>query len=264
MNLFFVVLITTLFIDHGASKQTFNKELENTKKHTECIDILKEDLMSHHWSEDEKPCLDEIIKTIINIKNSTLWATWIWDSNQLPVGQLMGSKHHLGNYDQCISDLIGNSSPPFRTKYCLADIVLHSNKELKFKAQEIDPYGHTEEHINMKTEWNQRFNVIIWGVCVPQKCRKNSVKKILQTLMGQSYLGKLKLQPEINIENCEIAGEAKKHIDGFYIIMFAAFILIGVVILCTKYISKQQRIKSGLSKYEVLERSSLSRSQPVI
>ncbi|KPJ17987.1 hypothetical protein RR48_02758 [Papilio machaon] len=177
---------------------------------------------------------------------------WIWDSNQLPVGQLMGSKHHLGNYDQCISDLIGNSSPPFRTKYCLADIVLHSNKGLKFKAQDIDPYGLTEKQINMKTEWNQRFNVIIWGVCVPQKCRKDSVKKILQTLLGQSYLGKLKLQPEINIENCEIAGEAKNHIDGFSIIILiwwyiAAQVTIIFILprfgcgpLCAKFMDYEQ------------------------
>ncbi|XP_013168624.1 PREDICTED: uncharacterized protein LOC106118511 [Papilio xuthus] len=220
MNSFLIVLFTSLIINHGASEKTYNKNLDNTKKQRECIDILTENLISQNWSEDEKPCLDEILKTIVNIKNSTLWATWIWDSNQLPVGQLMGSKHHLGNYDQCISDVIGTTTPPFRTKYCLADIVLHFNEVPKLSAQDIDPYGRTEEQINMKTEWNQRFNVITWGVCVPQTCQKESVKKILRTLLGQSYLGRLKLQSHINIENCELAGEAKNHVDGFNIILF--------------------------------------------
>ncbi|XP_013147114.1 PREDICTED: nose resistant to fluoxetine protein 6-like [Papilio polytes] len=245
MNLFLFVLF--FFINHGASKQTFNGVEKITKRNYECIDILTEDIKTHHWPKDEKPCLDQILKTIINIKNSTLWATWIWDSNQLPVGQLMGSKHHLGNYDQCITEQIGSSSPPFRTKYCLTDIVLLSDKELKVLPQNIDPYGRTEEYINTKTEWNQHFNVITWGVCVPETCQKESVKKILRTVLGQSYLGRLKLQYDIKMENCELAGEAKSHIDGFNITMVAAFIMIGVVLSCTKYISEHQRVNSTLN-----------------
>ncbi|XP_068623958.1 O-acyltransferase like protein-like [Battus philenor] len=204
------------------------------------FDVLIDGLQSHSWPAEEKPCLDQILQTIHNVKNATLWATWMWDSTQLPAGYLYGSKYHFKTFDQCLSERVGAASPPFRTQYCLANVILLPDKSVNLSTKDIDPYSPTEEYIRSKTALNQKFNELFWGVCVPHSCQVKSVQNFVRTLLEHSHLGSLQPFAEVNIESCEAVGDAKNQVDGFVIVLIAAALVVAIVVLSTKYISRQQ------------------------
>ncbi|KPJ03924.1 Nose resistant to fluoxetine protein 6 [Papilio xuthus] len=215
------------------------------------IDIVRKDLLISSWTEEEKPCLNQILKIIDNVKNTTIWATWIWDSIQLPVGQLYGSKEHYGNYDQCLSEKVADSLLPFRTQYCRANIIWRTPKEKDIYINEIDPYLSLDEYIQTRTFLNLRFNTLSWGVCVPEICQKKSVKTFVSALFKQSHLSKLQTPMDVTINNCEPAGEVNKHVDGHYYLILiwwymATLLIIFFVLprfgcgpLCDKYFQRE-------------------------
>ncbi|XP_013168625.1 PREDICTED: nose resistant to fluoxetine protein 6-like [Papilio xuthus] len=210
------VFVIILFIGNNGNAKEAVKIIAEYESY---IDIVRKDLLMSSWTEEEKPCLNQILKIIDNVKNTTIWATWIWDSIQLPVGQLYGSKEHFGNYDQCLSEKVADSLLPFRTQYCRANIIWRTPKEKDIYINEIDPYSSLDEYIQTRTFLNLRFNTLSWGVCVPEICQKKSVKTFVSALFKQSHLSKLQTPMDVTINNCEPAGEVNKHVDGHYYLM---------------------------------------------
>ncbi|XP_068624081.1 nose resistant to fluoxetine protein 6-like [Battus philenor] len=223
-------------------KNTSNN-LKQLSKHS-YFDIIIEELLSHKWEADEKICLDQILNTIRNVKNSTLWATWIWDSTQLPVGHLYGIKYHSGSFDQCLRERVGAASPPFRTQYCLAQVTLAPNMPSTSFSKDIDPYAPTEEYIRSSTVLAKRFDELFWGVCVPHSCQATSVQKFVRSLLKPTHLGGFQHPAEVSIESCETAGDSKRQVNGFHIFLFAATFMAVVVLLSTKYVSTQKNAHS--------------------
>ncbi|XP_045540100.1 uncharacterized protein LOC106721713 [Papilio machaon] len=215
-----VVFVIILFFDNIVGNNgSANEEVKTTTDYESYIDILRKDLLASSWIEEEKPCLNEILKIIDNVKNTTIWATWIWDSIQLPVGQLYGSIEHFGNYDQCLSETVGDSLLPFRTQYCRANITWRSPKDNEIYANKIDPYSSVDEYIKTRTYLNLRFNELSWGICAPEICQRKSLKTFVSALFKQSHLSKLQTAMEVTIYNCEPAGEVNKHVNGHYYLM---------------------------------------------
>lgn len=72
--------------------------------------------------------------------------------NNLPVGQLYGSRHHLGNYDECMTSPWYDLHPELRTQYCLADVTLEVKEEEKRNVTTANPYGSTLDYMQVRKE----------------------------------------------------------------------------------------------------------------
>ncbi|VVD02287.1 unnamed protein product [Leptidea sinapis] len=205
----------------GVSTGNYNSKDENGYT---VIDMLADNIVKESWSQDEKPCLDEIMYTLRSAKNSTLWATWIMDSMQPPVGVFYGSRHSLGNFDQCVDPPWLHTNHELRTKYCLADVIL-SDRETTGILK--DPYETAEAYINSHSRHNMRFREFMWGVCVPAKCRNNSTGKLFKAFYRISHLANVVSDPRINVVSCQVAGVEVPKQTGFYI--FISIIISAIV-----------------------------------
>ncbi|VVD02280.1 unnamed protein product, partial [Leptidea sinapis] len=122
----FILLLTT----------GFSTATNNGKSHNEytVLDVLRDNIVKENWSQDEIPCLNQMLYTLK-----------IMDSIQPPVGVFYGSRHSLGNFDQCVKPPWLHTNHELRTKYCLADVVL-SDRETNGILKE--PYDTAEAYIN--------------------------------------------------------------------------------------------------------------------
>ncbi|XP_072946245.1 O-acyltransferase like protein-like [Epargyreus clarus] len=184
------------------------------------LNILREDLQSLEWGQEEVPCLTLLVKILQNVQNSTLWATWIWDSMQTPGGQLFGSSNNYGNYDECLEFPWEKVHPALRTQYCLAHIHL---AKVDSGINDVDLFGHAQNYIQVKTKYNLKFNTLRWGVCTPAVCKPHSVNKFVGALFRQSHLGLAVDKLNISINGCDVAGDTEIAYDfGYY---FSGFLI---------------------------------------
>ncbi|CAG5052481.1 unnamed protein product [Parnassius apollo] len=240
-----------------------NEAINITKRIIKCeskFDELMNELLSQNWAEEERPCLEQILTTIYNVKNLTLWANWIWDSMQLPVGQLYGSRYHLGNYDQCLRETVAGSHFPFRKQYCLADIVLQPDKKEVVFSNKINLNGPTEKYIYSVTKLKQRFNIMTWGVCTPQICKTKSVKSFIKALLKQSHLMNFRYTPEITLDKCEVAQDAKEQTDAIYGVLFIILSTIVPACICTLYNSTRSEANSQSNANRIIQCFCLKRN----
>ncbi|CAH2057857.1 unnamed protein product, partial [Iphiclides podalirius] len=239
-----VVLLSSLIVQTVAAHQLVGqngttKITKLAKRYESNFDILIERLSSISWGEDEKICLDQILDTIHNAKNATLWATWVWDSMQLPAGQLFGSRYHLGNYDQCLREKVAASRPPFPTQYCVANVLLQATSKITSLPDSLDPFGSADEYIRSKTGLLQRFNEMDWGVCLPRVCKPKSVEAFARVLLKQSHLGHLSSPHKMTIR-CEVPGQPDENADGINVLLKGALLVTLIVVTCTVYLSQKR------------------------
>ncbi|XP_037299110.1 uncharacterized protein LOC115444623 [Manduca sexta] len=112
------------------------------------VDALLKAVTEESWRDDEKPCFNAVVAMLDGVHNSTLWATWMWDSNQRPVGTLYGLRYHLGNYDQCLSPPWLKEHPELRPQYCLLDFQLSEGNLLEGRSY-FEPYEPATTYINV-------------------------------------------------------------------------------------------------------------------
>ncbi|CAK1589498.1 unnamed protein product [Parnassius mnemosyne] len=213
------------------------------KKPTSYIDLLIDDLLDQEWDESENSCYDQTLTILTNVKNSTLWATWIWDSNQFPTGQFYGAQNHLGNFDQCLRREWSNDDSIF-TQYCLVDITL-ADKEVDKKITDLNPYDRAEKYFHIKTDYNLRFNILSWGVCMPKVCQAKSVDRFTRTLLKISHLGTINPNPKVMVGSCQATQTPPTNSKGLYLLMLGIALLAVIACAFTYITTKYRESKSN-------------------
>ncbi|KAJ8708830.1 hypothetical protein PYW08_010212 [Mythimna loreyi] len=194
------------------------------------IDAFINRLELETWEKYEAPCLEKTLTLLENVKNYTLWATWIWNANTIPMGNLYGSIFNLGNFDQCMKPPWLETHPEFRTKYCLAELMLSDKPK---KKAEYDPYGSTEEYLNSPTTSGLPVNYLVWGMCVPAACNPPSVLKITRFMYDLTTIRPQ--APDITVHSCQVAGEQPQPGIGFYLFLTLIFMLMVIAAASTYY-----------------------------
>ncbi|KAJ8708831.1 hypothetical protein PYW08_010213 [Mythimna loreyi] len=202
--------------------QVISYDVPNTHHHA-AIDAVIHRLQLETWEKYEAPCLEKTLTLLENVKNYTLWATWVWNANTIPTGNLYGSWVNLGNFDQCMKPPWLNTHPEFRTKYCLAELMLSDKPK---KKADYDPYGSTEEYLNSPTISGLPVNYLLWGICVPATCHPPSVLKITRSMYDLTTFGPQ--APNITVHSCQVAGQHPQPGIGFY--LFIALLVSLIVI----------------------------------
>ncbi|PZC83208.1 hypothetical protein B5X24_HaOG208299 [Helicoverpa armigera] len=186
------------------------------------IDALMQRLQRDSWERGEAPCLQSTLTLLHNVKNHTLWASWIWNSNTVATGNLFGSLTNFGNFDQCLKPPWLRTHPHFRTKYCVARLTLTHHKKT---VSEYDPYGSVEEYLNSPTPSGLPSNELVWGVCVPASCGARGAARLGAAMCEVTACAPH--APNVTVDHCQTAGENTEYDTGYHIFI----ILIGSLIL---------------------------------
>ncbi|XP_073960732.1 nose resistant to fluoxetine protein 6-like [Choristoneura fumiferana] len=202
------------------------------------VDNVIDNLSSQQWDADEISCRDKIFNVLNNVKNSTLWATWIWDSNaKSPYGTFVGARFHLGNYDQCLRPPWLSKHPELRTQYCLADVEMSQNPANK-NWNLPGPYARAEEYyVEGGTPTGRSFSLMSYGVCLPVGCQTKSTVKYVRALLSGQHL-QAAWDADVNIQNCEEAGAPIVRPMGYYVYMYTFAALALIALASTYYISE--------------------------
>ncbi|KAJ8706165.1 hypothetical protein PYW07_010942 [Mythimna separata] len=203
------------------------------------VDIVITGLKEQSWGDDERPCLDQTLTVLNNVRNYTVWAVWIWNSMHHPVGTFYGSKYSLGNYDQCLNAPSKAADPKIVTQYCLAEVTLTGKK---FEDKDRNVLGATGPYVTTKTPVGRNQNVLFWGTCLPSTCKAGSIVKILKTIYLANPI--TPSEPEITVESCDIAGQKTEYSFGFYAFICLITTLLVLPIISTVYL-QHAKTKSG-------------------
>uniref|UniRef100_A0A2A4JY64 Uncharacterized protein n=1 Tax=Heliothis virescens TaxID=7102 RepID=A0A2A4JY64_HELVI len=176
------------------------------------IDALIQRLQLDTWTHEEAPCLQKMLILLDNVKNHTLWASWIWNANTVPTGNLFGSMINYGNYDQCLKPPWLHTHPQLSTKYCVARLTLADEPKI---APEYDPYGSVEEYLNSPTSSGLPANQLVWGLCVPAACDARGAARLGAALCDVSNCAPH--APAVAVEHCQTAGDTTPYTAGFYV-----------------------------------------------
>ncbi|XP_013185262.1 O-acyltransferase like protein [Amyelois transitella] len=184
------------------------------------IDILIQSLESQKWNSDETPCFNTMMKTLTHAKNFTLWAVWILDSIQLPIGQLYGAGVHIGNYDECLFPDkrmdVNEDMPQF--KYCVNNLTL--TEKLDEESYSRDPDVTADLYLNKRTKFRRSLTKALWGLCVPSACEPHSVSKIARAFLQISHLSPMDDTTRIEVAYCK-TGKPEEYSLGFYIFVLS-------------------------------------------
>ncbi|PZC83210.1 hypothetical protein B5X24_HaOG208301 [Helicoverpa armigera] len=198
------------------------------------IDALMQRLQRDSWEREEAPCLQHTLTLLHNVKNHTLWASWIWNANTVPTGNLFGSLTNFGNFDQCLKPPWLRTHPHFRTKYCVARLTLTEHKKT---VPEYDPYGSVEEYLNSPTPSGLPSNELVWGVCVPASCGARGAARLGAAMCDVTACAPR--APSVTVDHCQTAGENTPYTAGFYV-----FITILVLAIVTAVVSTCYRMQT--------------------
>ncbi|XP_050554266.1 nose resistant to fluoxetine protein 6-like [Spodoptera frugiperda] len=196
------------------------------------LDSLAHKLKLETWERDEVPCLESVLNVLENVKNHTLWADWIWNSNALPTGNLYGSFRHYASYDQCLKPPWLHTHPQMKTKYCFTDFLLSDESDVKTVA-DYDPLGPTMQFINSPSPSGLPVNHIMWGICIPAVCSSTAVSKLTKVMYESATLSSI--ASDVTVKHCQEAGESPLYSTGFYTFMVLVLSLIATAVGSTYY-----------------------------
>ncbi|XP_022837666.1 uncharacterized protein LOC111364845 isoform X1 [Spodoptera litura] len=242
--LFFIFL---LFCGH-AHPLTAHKPQADT-----FLDSLAHKLKLEKWEKDEAPCLESALNVLENVKNHTLWATWIWNANSLPSGNYYGSSRHYASYDQCLKPPWLHTHPQLKTKYCFADFLLSDDNHHVKRLADHDPYGSTGEFINSVTPSGMPVNHIMWGVCIPAVCSSSAVSKLSRVVYEAATFSTI--ASEVTVKHCQEAGESLPYSTGFYIFIVLILSLVITAVASTYYRLHVSEDESSHNLITVITRS---------
>ncbi|XP_063391238.1 nose resistant to fluoxetine protein 6-like [Cydia fagiglandana] len=202
------------------------------------LDHIFNNLSKNEWDADEVPCRDKIFNILENVKNSTLWATWVWNSiDQSPTGIFFGARYHLGSYDQCLRPPWLAKHPELRTQYCLAEIEMNKDG-VKTMEEVSDPYVRAEDYyLDTKTHFGRSFSYIAHGVCLPAGCPSKSAEKFVQALMSTGYLRAAR-GAAVSVHHCEEAAAPREYSTGYYVFVYTFATLLFIAVTSTYYVSE--------------------------
>ncbi|XP_047037908.1 nose resistant to fluoxetine protein 6-like [Helicoverpa zea] len=204
----------------------------NTNRIKTEVDLVIEGLVDQEWNPDEKPCLDQTLFILNNAKNYTVWAVWIWNSMQHPVGSFYGSKYSFGNYDQCLKAPSNFGEPKIVTQYCLTDVKLTDGKVKAYENPDI--FGPSEDFLNIKSEVGRRSDSISWGSCLPATCSHDAVSKIMKSIYLVNPI--TSVDPEITVDYCEVGGVKTQYSLKFYVFITTILSLVIAAVASTLYL----------------------------
>ncbi|KAF9822502.1 hypothetical protein SFRURICE_006585 [Spodoptera frugiperda] len=190
------------------------------------LDSLAHKLKLETWERDEVPCLESVLNVLENVKNHTLWATWIWNANSLPSGNYYGSFKHHASYDQCLKPPWLHTHPELKTKYCFADFLLSDDNQ-----HSVTPSGMPVNHI-------------MWGICIPAVCSSTAVSKLTKVMYESATLSSI--ASDVTVKHCQEAGETPPYSTGALIVL-----LVVTAAASTYYrmhVSSEEESSNSLSK----------------
>ncbi|XP_022837197.1 nose resistant to fluoxetine protein 6-like [Spodoptera litura] len=196
------------------------------------LDSLAHKLKLEKWEKDEVPCLENILNIFENVKNHTLWATWILNANALPTGNLYGSYVHYASFDQCMKPPWLLTHPELKTKYCMTEVQLSDISNMK-KLPNYDPFGPSKEFINSPTASGMPVNYILWGVCIPASCSSSAVSKLSRVVYEAATFSTI--ASDVTVKHCQEAGESLPYSTGFYIFIAMTLSLAAIAVASTYY-----------------------------
>ncbi|XP_075987483.1 uncharacterized protein LOC142984057 [Anticarsia gemmatalis] len=222
MKILCVILIYALFL-------TLAENVQGTSQ----VDLVIQGLKNQEWSAKESECFKQTMFILDNVKNYTVWAMWIWNSMQYPVGTFLGTRYNLGHYDQCLQALDIAGDLKIEMQYCLADIQLTSQR---LKKETGDVMGATETYLAIPTKMKRDLSKIISGTCVPSVCKPRSVVKILNALYKVNPITPAELTIAIN--HCDAAGVTKEFSTGFFVYVTFILALVSTAVISTFYVQR--------------------------
>ncbi|XP_049877913.1 nose resistant to fluoxetine protein 6-like [Pectinophora gossypiella] len=194
-------------------------------------------LKSQNWTTEEKPCLNATLHLLRSLQNFTLWSVWNWDSvSSQPQGLLFGNRYELGNFDECMNTPWASTHPEIRTQYCLAEVVLETDKPVKRRIDKpLEPYESALDYImRNKSSIHRPLNELSWGGCVPVSCGPRAVERLMATLLARSHLGVAGMRARIAVtEPCQRQDQPRQFDALFYSFLIFALILVSVSLICT-------------------------------
>ncbi|KAG7298020.1 hypothetical protein JYU34_018781 [Plutella xylostella] len=213
------------------SPQTNDDQNGNFTLVIEIIAAVKQ----QHWLKDEQECLDQTMRMLEGVRNYTLWATWAYESmNIQPVGQLFGSRHHLGNFDECMDMPWAEQHPGLQTQYCLADVQLEVGPRRKINGT-VNPYWSTKEFMTQRIRYFRPVDSFVWGLCLPASCSAASAQKFASAILETSQYALRGVRVNLTIDNCQKPGETAEYWSDWPFLGFMAFTssLMMVSLVCT-------------------------------
>lgn len=126
-------------------------------------------------------------------------------------GILHGNINQLGNFDLCteISTKVKISEDTMvrvKGKYCLAHLDISATDDsLKYLMHLINGKSLLRSTIDDPSHFIPRFTTFNWGVCVPAACMRNDVQKFLEASLEDYNSTGIRLNVEIDEENCYVA-----------------------------------------------------------
>ncbi|CAH0697292.1 unnamed protein product [Spodoptera exigua] len=227
------------FTDIGSVGHVYPQATHKTQADT-FLDSLAQKLKLEKWEKDEVPCLKSVLNVLENVKNHTLWATWIWNANSIPSGNLYGSFRHYASYDQCLKPPWLHTHPKLKTKYCFTDFQLSDDNHHVKRLADHDPYGSTMEFIKSVTPSGMPVNQIMWGLCIPAACSPPAVSKLTRVVYEAATFSSI--ASDVTVKHCQEAGETLPYSTGFYIFIILLFSLMSTAVASTLY---RMHVSSG-------------------
>ncbi|XP_030026345.2 nose resistant to fluoxetine protein 6 [Manduca sexta] len=219
----FLSIVTASYAGHRILNNGLNRR--NAE-----IDSLIQDLQQEKWEQEDVPCVQAVKDMLYGVKNSTLWATWIWDSMQRPTGALYGSRYHLGNFDQCLNPPWQGTHQDLRTQHCLVEVSL-TDTEPKRWTKHPDPYDNTENYLNTTSIYWRNFNKATLGVCLPEVCSHRAVAILAPLMVQANHLPEPRAP---RVLSCQ-TGATHQYSTQFYIYILTFAILYSVAIFGTLF-----------------------------
>ncbi|XP_047991448.1 nose resistant to fluoxetine protein 6-like [Leguminivora glycinivorella] len=219
------------------------------------LEHIHASLSNERWGGDEQLCRDGILHILDNVRNSTLWATWVWNSmDEAPTGLLYGARHHLGNYDQCLRSPWLRARPRLRTQYCLAELDMNP-QGAKTIIMLADPYAKAEDYyLHTETPLGRSFSYLSLGVCVPASCSRRSAARLARALLRTGFLPRDKMAA-VTVRRCHRDGAPAEYSTGYFIFMYSVAALLLVAVCSTYYVSEYPTTAASCSFVNHVARS---------
>uniref|UniRef100_A0A182QX25 Nose resistant-to-fluoxetine protein N-terminal domain-containing protein n=1 Tax=Anopheles farauti TaxID=69004 RepID=A0A182QX25_9DIPT len=119
----------------------------------------------------EPNCRRDVNRTLAAIRAHEPWAIAMFDASvKFPVGIELGSRYHLGSYDECVR--VG-AHQALRTQYCLPRVTF-APESFSVRVSS-GRYGASVTNASV---------VVRWGLCLPARCRTTDVERLLSGATG--------------------------------------------------------------------------------
>ncbi|XP_060864362.1 nose resistant to fluoxetine protein 6-like [Metopolophium dirhodum] len=172
-----------------------------------------------------------------HLENDSLWAVQMSDSwIRYPNGILVGTSHHMGVYDECVS-----VHRPIQGKYCIPSVKLGSSNGVDFtvgKPDQPQSNDHAWREILGFVDHDKQLhrNVVKFGICIPDSCTAADLQVTLQKEFDKHFLPhQVKAQVEVESILCSTDKDEYPYDTGYYLTSSLVGFIFLVCCLSTAY-----------------------------